>query len=85
MRHALLLFGLLALCACKDKPAPVATRPAPVARPAPPPSDPLELRRFLLAEIPGAMEQTVCACCNKPLGQCFRETLSGQGQRCPDT
>ncbi len=84
MRQALLLIAslsLLALPACKETPAPAAA-PAKAAAAALP-TEPLALRRALLAEVPGAMEKTTCACCNKALAQCFRETLSGEGQRCP--
>lgn len=49
------------------------------------PSDPLAFRTFLLKNMPEEMEKTYCNCCKKSLALCYRETLSGQGPRCPDT
>ena len=50
-----------------------------------PPMGYASFRQHLIEHIPGALEQTSCQCCNKPLKQCYEETLVGKRPGCPDT
>lgn len=51
----------------------------------PMPSDPLAFRQYLMAGMPEVLKATECQCCGKSLHTCYEETLSQEGQRCPDT
>jgi hypothetical protein len=49
------------------------------------PSDPIQERLFLMERMPNVLQKTTCACCSKPLAQCFQETVDHKPGRCPDT
>jgi hypothetical protein len=48
------------------------------------PTDPIQERLFLMERVPTALQKTTCACCSKPLAQCFQETIDHKPGRCPD-
>ena len=77
MHRCILMVLMLSVAGCKESAAPDRLGD-------PMPADPLAARTYLIERIGPVLDQTMCACCNKPLGQCFRETLSRQGPRCPD-
>jgi len=48
------------------------------------PKDPLKFRSFLKERMSDVLAATNCQCCNKPLLQCYNETLERSEGFCPD-
>ena len=74
---SLLLIALLALAAfAADFPPYMADAPDPM-------SDRQSFYASLAPMMPETVEKVTCHCCNKPLGRCYRQTLSHTPGACP--